>query len=130
MNDLETQLRTWALRRPSARLKWRIFAPQPALAADSELPAFRLGWLAPVCAAFLVMCMLFNQRNNASFAGSASSAPLVALILSNQSAAAYLPGSFERQHNTLAGETFESTNGSNSASSISSLPILRGKSKQ
>jgi hypothetical protein len=130
MKELETHLHTWALRRPSARLKQRIFASPAAVVESSAPPAFRLTWLAPATAACLMMCVLFNQHNSASLAVGGSSGPLVALILSNQSSAAYLPGSFERQHNSFAAETFESTNGSISTSSISPLPSLRGKINQ
>ena len=132
MNNLETQLRTWVPRRLSPKLKQRLFAHQTQAVTAAEAPSaplFRLNWLAPAMAAFVMMCVLFNQRHGGSFASSSNSGPMVALILSNQSAAAYLPGSFERQHNHLGGETFESTNGSSSTSSISSLPRLRGKSE-
>src|SRR5436190_21833308 len=126
MNELETHLRTWALRHPSAKLKQRIFARPAAVAEIPAAPGFRLSWLAPAMAACLLMCVLFNQHNSAMLAAGGSSGPLVALILSNQGSASYLPGSFEQQHNTFAAETFESTNGNISTSSISSLPSMRG----
>ena len=142
MNELETHLRTWAPRRPSARLKLRLFA-QPAPAATvaaraacnlqpptcelqpATLP-FRLSWLAPATAALFLMCVLFNQHNTATLAGAAGSGPLVAMIMSNQSAAAYLPGSFKGEQNIL-GNTFEWTNVRGSTSSIPSLSGSRGK---
>src|SRR5437660_11681937 len=121
MKQLETLLRTWAPRRPSARVEQRLFAaPQPVAATPGGTrnteyairnthdasPPFRLSWLAPATAALLLTCVLFNPRNGATLAGSANSAPLVAMIMSNQSAAAYLPGSFKREQNTL-GHTLE-----------------------
>jgi len=130
MKDIETQLRSWVLRRPSASVKRQLFTGHEGIAEASAIPSFRVSWLAPVAVACLLMCVLLNQHSGASFAGSAGSAPLAALILSNQSAAAYLPGSFERQHNNLTAATFESTNGSGSTSSISSLPPTSGKSKR
>src|SRR2546430_16133664 len=104
MNDW--QLRSWVPRRPSAKLRERIFAlegkaerplARVRLAAQGGLPrltfllkpaSFR--WLAPVTAALFLTCILLNQRS-APMAVPASS-PLIAMILSsNQSAAAYLP---------------------------------------
>lgn len=51
---------------------------------------------------------------------------MVAMILSNQSYAAYLPGSFEHQHNSFRADTFEWTNGSRSTSSMGSLSPMKG----
>jgi hypothetical protein len=110
MNELETQLRSWAPRRPSAKLERQIFAERQA-AADIE-PVFRLRWLAPAAVALVMMCVMFNQRNNPAFSGSSSSGSMVALIMSNQSVAAYLPSSFQPEQNALPAETFEWTNGS------------------
>jgi hypothetical protein len=129
MNELETQLRSWAPRRPSAKLRRRIFAAGAAGAIGEGEPTFRFGWLAPATAAFLLMAVLFNQRNSPVISGSSNSGPMVAMIMSNQSAAAYLPGSFQSDHNKLAGETFEWTNGSRSTSSIRSLSHPRGSNE-
>lgn len=134
MNELETELRSWQPRRPSAKLERRLFARQPeaavtagqASASVRDLPSFRLSWLAPGTAALLLMCLLFNPRNSATIAGSVSSGPMVALMMSNQSAATYLPGSLQREHNSLQAETFEWTNGSGSTSSIDSLSGRKG----
>lgn len=153
MNDLEMQLRSWAPRRPSAKVKQRIFASHRAadVAAQSEarvacsvfrdpmLPviesiaaiAHRLKptsfrWLAPAMAALFLMCILLNQHSTPMAASTTN--PLIAMILSsNQSAAAYLPGSFQREQNGLPSDTFEWTNGSGSTSSISSLSESKGR---
>lgn len=133
MNDLETQLRLWTPRRPSARLEQRLFpaglaataACQPAV-ADQTLPAnpapssLRFAFLVPATALLLIACAWLNQRYDLARAQLGNSGPLVAMILSNQSAAAYLPGSFDRQQNHL-GNTFEWTNGNGSPSSVPSL---------
>ena len=101
-------MRSWTPRRPSKGLEARIFAP--AAAATLAVRPVRLNWLVPATAALLLMCVLFNQRyGNASFAGSGSGS-MVAMILSNQSAAAYLPGSFQGDRNTIPADTFEWTN--------------------
>jgi hypothetical protein len=160
MNDLEMQLRSWAPRRPSAKVKQRIFAESKAVALigsrgrsphhprghvacsvlrDPMLPviesiaaiAHRLKptsfrWLAPAMAALFLMCILLNQHSTPMAASTTS--PLIAMILSsNQSAAAYLPGSFQREQNGLPSDTFEWTNGSGSTSSISSLSESKGR---
>ena len=138
MNELESQLRLWAPRPPSAKLSRRLFAhhPEPVTAAGpspvtaAQSPAFRISWLAPATAALLLMCVLFNEHNSATLGGSPSSGPLVALILSNQSAAAWLPGSFTHEQNSVPANTFEWTNGSGSTSSIHSLSGPRGKMNQ
>jgi len=119
LNELEMQLRSWVLRRPSAKLKRRLFrrpvAAQPA-------PAFRLSWLPPATAAALLSCVLFNQHSSQAVPSSGPNS-IVAVALSNQSIAPWLPGSFSREHNSLPTGTFEWTNGSSSSSSIGSRSI-------
>jgi len=107
MQVLETQLRAWAPRRPSAKLKQRLFGSGRTAAPS----VFSLNWLAPATAALLVMTMLFNQRHCASFITAGQSAPLVAMILSNQNAAASLPAGFQSQQNGLPADTFDAQNG-------------------
>ena len=107
MNELEKQLLSWTLRRPSARLERRLFAVGTA-PAEALLP-FRLTWLAPATAVLLLMCVLFNQRYAPNLYGSTRPGPLVAMILSNQSAAAYLPGSVQAEHNNLPADVFRSS---------------------
>ena len=97
---------SWTPRRPSARLERRLFAAGPAVA--EALPSFRLSWLAPATAALMLMGVLFNQRYGPALSGSASSGPMVAMILSNQSAAAYLPGSVQAERNNLPADAFKS----------------------
>ena len=106
MNELEKQLLSWTLRRPSAGLEQRLFAVG-TVSSEALLP-FRLTWLAPATAALMLLCVLFNQRYSAALFDSAESAPLVAMILSNQSAAAYLPGSVQAEHNNLPADAFKS----------------------
>jgi hypothetical protein len=136
------QLRSWAPRRPSAKVKERIFSAGKTaefapvhpiiLLADyasriaQSLKPTSFRWLAPAMAALFVTCMILNQRNAPMT--SPTTGPLIAMILSsNQSAAAYLPGSFQREQNRLPSDTFEWTNGSGSTSSISSLSESKGR---
>jgi hypothetical protein len=111
---LEKQLLLWTPRRPSARLERRLFAASPAPA--EALPSLRLSWLAPATAAVMLLCVLFNQRCGSDLSASATPGPLVAMILSNQSAAAYLPGSVQAEQNNLPADAFRW------ASSRDSLP--------
>ena len=125
ITDLENHLRSWAPRRPSPKLEKRLFR-QPRPEPKTETPShtgFR--WLVPATAALLFCCLIFN-RNTPGYGGSPGGAQMVALIVSNQSAAAYLPGSFQRDQNILSGESFEWTNGAGSTSSIRSLSAPKG----
>lgn len=123
MNELETQLRSWVPRRPSPGLETNIFRKERTerIQTESEgvtTSALRPTWLVPATAGLLLMCLVFGQRNNPAISGTGSSSVLVAAALSNQSAAAWLPGSFAREQNGLPDETFEWTNGKTSTSSI------------
>src|SRR5437879_6235156 len=118
MNELETQLRSWVPRRPSAKVERNIFARRsPSAAADvaaggadQQTQSFRLSWLAPATLALLLICMLFNQHYIQALSGASDSGPMIAVALSNQSVAPWLPGSFAREQNGLPNETFEWTN--------------------
>jgi hypothetical protein len=96
-------LRCWMPRHPSAALERRLFhrataGPRPELVA---------GWLAPAAACLLFAGLVLNPQGAGTLSGPPESGGMVALILSNQSYAAYLPGSFQRTHNQL--ETFSRT---------------------
>jgi hypothetical protein len=120
LNELEVRLRSWAPRRPSAKLKRRIFG-QLEVAKERE-PSFRFSWLPPATAALLLLCVLFNQHSSQALS-SASSNPMIAVALSNQSIAPWLDGSFSREHNGLPTGSFEWTNGSSSGSGIGSRSL-------
>ena len=125
MSELEKQWLLWTPRRPSVRLERRLFAVGAA-PAEALLP-FRVTWLAPVTAALMLMCVLFNQRYGPGLSASASPGPMVAMILSNQSAAAYLPGSFQAEQNNLPADTFKRTRASRSAPDAASLPQSKAR---
>ena len=146
MTELETQLRSWTPRRPSARLKLRIFAAARDLSApgwqtatgpapeaqghasemSGSIPAFtflpprratcessspfRLTWFAPAAAALAIFCVLFAQRNNPAPSTPARSGAVMAMVFSNQSAAACLTATFHSAQNALPAETLEWTN--------------------
>lgn len=121
MNDLEMRLRSLAPRKPSPKLEHRIFglgragrAPRLDCSEITEASPgaqrFRLAWLAPATLALLVLCVLLNQRN--PFPTAPGNGALVAVALSNQSGASWLPGSFANEQNNVPVETFELTNAS------------------
>ena len=119
INELEKWLHSWTPRRPSARLERRLF---PARSAPEEiLLPFRFGWLAPTTVALALMCVLFNQRYGAPSSAQTGTNPMVAMILSNQSAPAYLPGSFQAEQNNLPADAFKWTRGHGSLSGRVSL---------
>jgi hypothetical protein len=126
--DLETQLLGWTPRRPSARLERRLFGGSRA-PAEVLLP-FRLTWLAPATVALAMLCVLVNQRYGAAFATAASPAPMVAMILSNQSAAAYLPGSVQAEQNNLPADAFKWTRGSSAPLSPAFISRSKGSNQR
>jgi hypothetical protein len=106
-------------RRPSAKLKRKLF---PARLHIPELPSgFGLGWLVPATAALLLTGVLVNQHIGPAASSQPDAEPLVATIMSNQSAAAYFTHGFQREQNALPADTFQFTNGAGFTSSIHSL---------
>jgi anti-sigma-K factor RskA len=127
MSELEKQLCSWTPRRPSARLERRLFAAR-AVPADALAP-FRLSWLAPATVALALMCVLFNQRYGPTFSTAAGTGPMVAMILSNQSAAAYLPGSVQAEQNNLPADAFRWAASRGAAPAAAPLPYFRGSKR-
>ena len=125
MEQLENQLRSWVPRRPSARVKQNIFGNQSAIAvqgrpdADIGRQAFAFGWLAPATAAFVLLCMLFNQRQGGGGAGGTNSGHFLAVISSNQSF--YPAPGIGTQQNRPSTDTFDWTNDSSFTSSVRSF---------
>ncbi len=111
MNELETRFRSWPLRHPCPRFKRRLVTAIRSQkdASEPDCPPFRLAWLAPATLALLVLCLLFNQRNN-PFPPGPGSGSMVTAALSNQSGASWLPGSFANAQNTIPAEIFQWTN--------------------
>lgn len=89
MTDLETQLHSWAPRRPSRRLKQRLF-PRPAPARPAAPPAahFAWSWLAASAAAALVLVLV--RLPHPALSPASAPRPFVAMALSNQATAATL----------------------------------------
>jgi hypothetical protein len=102
LDPLEAQLRSWTPRRPSATLERRLFHRVIA----GPCPAMLARWLAPAAVCLVFAGVILNPQSAATWSSPTQSRGLVALPLSNQNYAAYLPGSFQRKHNQL--ETFSS----------------------
>ena len=115
---------SWTPRRPSARLKARLFA-QPE--ADAVSRPWRLGWLAPAAVGLLLLFLTLDQRSAelGSLTASSNQFPMMAVTLSNMSFAAYLPGSLANDHNGVRPQSFEWTNHGHSTSTTASFPQSR-----
>ncbi len=133
MSELDKLMVSWTPRRPSPGLERRLFGEASAgatlsgqeLAGDGVMvqpTPFRLGWLTPTTVSLLLACVLFNHYASFMLSQTPSGGPLVAAALSNQSAAAWLPGSFERSQNSLPVDAFDATNGSGWVSNLSASP--------
>jgi hypothetical protein len=113
MNVTEAQLRSWQPRPPAAKLKPRIFSTDPRVATASWL----WGGLAPAMACVLLTLVILSRNGEGL-----GSKPMMALILSNQSCAAYAAGGAQIAQNHLATVTFDSTNRSSFRSIIGFTP--------
>jgi hypothetical protein len=78
MNLLENQLRSWRPRRPSPKLKRRIFGA----AARREAVTLSLRWLAPAAACLLLALTIVKQGPGFAV-GSSGTGPLLGVISSN-----------------------------------------------
>jgi hypothetical protein len=115
-------LRSWTPRRPSAGLRSRLFGARPAARRN---PVISLNWLAPATGCLLLLFVTVSQQGGGWTRSSVSGeTPIVALTLSNQSLAAYFPGSFPYEQNSLPADTFEWTNRGRSHSSNASFSRL------
>lgn len=112
MDSLENRLRSCPPRRPSAKLKRRLF---PAPASLPPKVAWLIGSLAPATACVLLTFSAFNRENTGDLL---SREPLTAMILSNQSYAAYASDNFRETQNRLSSVTFDWTNHSGFTSSM------------
>lgn len=117
MNWLETQLKSWAPRRPSAKIERRLF---PRRLRVAEL-ARAVAWMAPAAA-----CMLFaltTTRQEGVAAGAPRPDYLFAMILSNQTSANILADNDAQPENHMVRASFEWTNRGGSGSSTRFMPL-------
>ncbi|MSU58647.1 MAG: hypothetical protein EXS35_10800 [Pedosphaera sp.] len=98
-------MRSWKLRRPSAGVARRLFDRREA---SLWQPAF-MRVLVPAAACLILTVVALNQPVRDGGAPLGDGPTLMAMSLSNQNYAAYLPGSFQCEANRL--DTFGWTNG-------------------
>lgn len=115
MNLLENQLRSWQLRRPSPKIKRRLFPT----AERRETAGLTLRWLAPAAACLFLALTIVNQEPGFS-ASSSNHDPMMGLISSNLSYTNRSPG-----RNAISPSSFEWTNLSGITSSISPFSPAR-----
>jgi hypothetical protein len=118
-DSLENQLLSLRPRRPSPGLKRKLFAA-PSVA--TRRVAWVLGSLAPATACALLTLAVFNPGN---YGDSSHPAPMMAMILSNQSSAAYASGNGGQSQNSLFSVTFDWTNQGVLTSSMPSFSRTR-----
>ena len=154
-HPVETQLRSWTPRRPSAKLKARLFGkkhagarllakclssisispfsifrrPSEAWASEPAWhPAWR--WFAPIAGVCLLTSVMVRDHNLSSvyLTGSQANSIFAAAALSNQTLASYVttPDAFDR--NALPKATFASTTEAPSAPSIGSFLLFNTNS--
>jgi hypothetical protein len=122
MKSLETRLRSWRLRRPSATLRWRLFLARAARGARVAGMPRRMrvaGWLTPATACALLTLLVLNSENAAPASGHRQ--PSIMAMMSNQSYAVYAT-SRQSVQNNLSVFTFDWTNGSGSGSTLRFTP--------
>ena len=132
-NQWEQQLSGWVPRRPSARLKRRLFPSTPAV--GQEMPwVVSWRWLAATASIMLVALIVSSQldRRPVHASVSRSSGLLASLSLSNQSLASYYSPHRHSHQNAWSvvrsAGTFEWTNTSRSDSTTGSFLLLKTNS--
>jgi hypothetical protein len=86
--------------------------------------AWFLGWLAPATACALLTLAVFNSGNSLPV-NSSRHESMVAMMLSNQNYAAYVPDASQRRQNDLPSVTIDWTNRSGATSSVN--PFVRSE---
>jgi hypothetical protein len=139
MNELEAQLRSWTPRHPSPKLErfWRNLqlsrtarfrreksVPNPSSAGSwGGWPGLSWSTLTrvavPTLACLSLTAAILTQSGQGLVVSHTNQPAMIALALSNQNFAPYLPGSFQPNANRL--DTFGWTNGGDSPSSMRSL---------
>jgi hypothetical protein len=110
MNSLETQLHSWKPRRPSARLRRRLFGLSFAPGT-----AWIVGSLVPAAACAMLTLSFFGSHSGVSYVTDHE------LVASNWSEAAFVTDGFADKQNHLASITFDSTNRSGLGSTTDSF---------
>jgi len=111
---LENQLRSWQPRRPSPRIKRKLFGATSA----GESGGLSLRWLAPAMACLFLALTIINQEPGLS-ASAAHRQPFMGMVSSNLNFTNILPGDRPTSRNGVSPASFEWTNRSGFTSSIS-----------
>lgn len=114
MQLLENQLRSWQPRRPSPKLKRKLFGA----AGPDEAGGLSLRWLAPAVACLFLALTIVNQEPGLS-ASATRRQPFMGMVSSNLSYTNLLPRDRPTEHNRVSPASFEWTNRSGFSSSIS-----------
>jgi hypothetical protein len=114
MNLLENRLHSWQPRRPSPRVKRRLFGPT----AQREAITLSLRWIAPAAACLLLAFTILYQES-AFPNGTSARQPIIGLISSN------LSYTNPQGHNSVAPPSFEWTNPGGFTSNISPFSPAR-----
>lgn len=114
MNLTEARLRSWQPRRPSERVKARLFAA-PVRRPKIVVWSLRL---APAAASLMVALSVLHHGGGLS-GGGFRRETTPEMFASNQ--AGFLPGNTYQEHNAVYAVTFDWTNRSGSTSSITSF---------
>jgi hypothetical protein len=124
-NPLENQLRSWTPRRPSARLKARLFPSADTPETIPTRPA-RWAWFAPVTALFLLLSLVVGERTTGPmYVGhSGPDSVLAALALSNQRVASMLTSADSYDRNSPPRLAFSWTNSSRPTSSLNTTLLF------
>jgi hypothetical protein len=115
MNQLENQLRSWHPRRPSPRIKRRLFPS----ASAREASGLSLRWLAPAAACLMLALTIASQQEPGLSANSARHEAMMGMISSNVNYTNMLRENDAPGRNRISPPSFEWTNLSAITSSIS-----------
>ena len=124
MNSLEAQLRSWTPRRPSPKIERQIFRSHPFRFTLTKLMTI----FAPTMACLVLTLAGLKQYGQPILPAVGVQAEMIAMSLSNQSFAPYLPGNCQSAANRVA--TFEWTNRGYSQSSVRSFTPTKGSDLQ
>ena len=120
LDSLENRLRSCPPRRPSARLKRRLFGSPVSLMPKGM--AWLLGTLAPAMACLVLTLTALNPDSAGNLLRRET---MTAMILSNQNYAAYASDNFRGTENRLSSLTFDWTNHSDFPSSMAPFSRIK-----
>jgi hypothetical protein len=117
MNWMEEQLKSWAPRRPSAKIEGRLFAGRRRPAELTRV----IAWLAPATACMVLALAAARPQGGSTGANRPES--MFAMITSNRAFASLLTDSGAQAENCVVRANFQWTNRGVSGSSIRFIPI-------